>query len=208
MQIHPFSIPWFHFTPQAVFEGDTGLLAGLSGKVWVDHSTTDYEQVPHFCQQCFNWSGGGVVRFSDSLPSGLGNLTSGGGGLTTLFSRRRRWTLKWSRWEARCWKHQVLSFFFFSFFTFVLLVTGGLEALRKGQMTVFLAGEKVRMFEKSLFSSRLYNLLWISFLSHLSERFDLQPLADEYMPLMESIYCNVIYTGKMGTALIPKVCKK
>ena len=33
----------------------------------------------------------------------------------------------------------------------------------------------------------------------------LQPLADEYMPLMESIYCNVIYTGKMGTALIPKV---
>ena len=34
----------------------------------------------------------------------------------------------------------------------------------------------------------------------------LQPLADEYMPLMESIYCNVIYTGKMGTALIPKVC--
>ena len=48
---------------------------------------------------------------------------------------------------------------FFSFFTFVLLVTGGLEALRKGQMTVFLAGEKVRMFEKSLFSSRLYHLL-------------------------------------------------
>ena len=43
---------------------------------------------------------------------------------------------------------------FFSFFTFVLLVTGGLEALRKGQMTVFLAGEKVRMFEKNLFSSR------------------------------------------------------
>ena len=34
--------------PQAVFEGDTGLLAGLGGKVWVDHSTTDYEQVPLF----------------------------------------------------------------------------------------------------------------------------------------------------------------
>ena len=33
------------YPPQAVFEGDTGLLAGLSGKVWVDHSTTDYEQV-------------------------------------------------------------------------------------------------------------------------------------------------------------------
>jgi len=29
---------------KAVFEGDTGLLAGLAGKVWVDHSTTDYEQ--------------------------------------------------------------------------------------------------------------------------------------------------------------------
>ena len=43
--------------------------------------------------------------------------------------------------------------FLFSFFTFVLLVTGGLEALRKGQMTVFLAGEKVRMFEKAYFQA-------------------------------------------------------
>ena len=32
-----------------------------------------------------------------------------------------------------------------------------------------------------------------------------QPLADEMLPLLEDIYCNVLYTGKMGTALIPKV---
>jgi len=100
---------------KAVFEGDTGLLAGLGGKVWVDHSTTDYEQTEEMNAQVVE-AGGKML-------------------------------------EAP--------------------VTGGLEALRKGQMTVFLAGEK--------------------------------PLADEYMPLMESIYCNVIYTGKMGTALIPKV---
>jgi hypothetical protein len=49
----------------------------------------------------------------------------------------------------------------------------GLEALKKGQMTVFMAGEK--------------------------------DLAEEMRPMMEDIYCNVLYTGKMGTALIPKV---
>merc|ERR1712179_776723 len=31
---------------KAVFEGEEGLLAGLTeGKVWIDHSTTDYEQL-------------------------------------------------------------------------------------------------------------------------------------------------------------------
>ena len=86
-------------------------------------------------------------------------------------------------------------------------VTGGLEALRKGQMTVFLAGEKARSnFCKHL--NDIWSLLWqIFMLCFLVELVDLQPLAEEYMPLMESIYCNVIYTGKMGTALIPKVCK-
>lgn len=54
-------------------------------------------------------------------------------------------------------------------------VTGGLEALKKGQMTVFLAGEA--------------------------------DLAQEMRPMMEDIYSNVIYTGKMGTALIPKVTR-
>jgi 3-hydroxyisobutyrate dehydrogenase-like beta-hydroxyacid dehydrogenase len=49
----------------------------------------------------------------------------------------------------------------------------GLEALKKGQMTVFMAGDK--------------------------------DLAEEMRPLMEDIYCNVLYTGRMGTALIPKV---
>ena len=29
---------------KAMFEGDNGLLAGMDkGKVWIDHSTTDYE---------------------------------------------------------------------------------------------------------------------------------------------------------------------
>jgi 3-hydroxyisobutyrate dehydrogenase len=100
---------------KAVFEGESGLLAGLQGKDWVDHSTTDYEQTEE-----------------------MNKLVVAAGGRML---------------EAP--------------------VTGGLEALRKGQMTVFLAGEKL--------------------------------LAEEYMPLMESIYCNVIYTGQMGTALIPKV---
>ena len=30
-------------------------------------------------------------------------------------------------------------------------------------------------------------------------------LAEEMRPMMEDIYCNVLYTGRMGTALIPKV---
>ena len=83
-------------------------------------------------------------------------------------------------------------------------MTGGLEALRKGQMTVFLAGEKVRWTVcknlKTWSSEKIFCCIFL-----LLNLFNLQPLADEYMPLMESIYCNVIYTGKMGTALIPKV---
>lgn len=101
---------------KAVFEGDSGLLAGMSeGKVWIDHSTTDYEQ---------------TVDLNEEIVKKGGKML-----------------------EAP--------------------VTGGLEALKKGQMTVFLAGEK--------------------------------EIADELMPMMEDIYCNVLYTGVMGTALIPKV---
>ena len=54
-------------------------------------------------------------------------------------------------------------------------ITGGLEALKKGQMTVFMAGEEA--------------------------------VAGEIRPMMEDIYQKVIYTGKMGTALIPKVLR-
>jgi len=101
---------------KAVFEGDSGLLNGLSeGKIWIDHSTTDYEQ---------------TEDMNDLVKSKGGRML-----------------------EAP--------------------VTGGLEALKKGQMTVFMAGE--------------------------------DGLAEEVRPMLESIYCNVIYTGKMGTALIPKV---
>ena len=70
---------------KAVFEGEEGLLAGMrEGKVWIDHSTTDYEQT--------------VELNSEVLKKGGRML------------------------EAP--------------------VTGGLEALKKGQMTVFLAGDK------------------------------------------------------------------
>ena len=68
-----------------VFEGDNGILAGLStDKIWIDHSTTDYEQT-----QTFN-----------DLAGNKG---------------------------ARCLEAPI---------------TGGLEALSKGQMTVFMAGEQ------------------------------------------------------------------
>jgi len=101
---------------KAVFEGETGILAGLGdGKIWIDHSTTDYEQTEDMNEEV--------------IKQGARML------------------------EAP--------------------ITGGLEALKKGQMTVFMAGEK--------------------------------PLADEMLPMLEDIYSNVIYTGKMGTALIPKV---
>jgi len=101
---------------KAVFEGDQGLLQGMSkDKIWIDHSTTDYEQ---------------TEEMNEAV------ITKGGRML-----------------EAP--------------------VTGGLEALKKGQMTTLIAGDK--------------------------------DLADEMTPLLEDIYCNVLYTGKMGTALIPKV---
>ena len=70
---------------KAVFEGEDGLLEGLSeGKIWVDHSTTDYEQMMQFNE---------LVKGKNA-----------------------------SVMEAP--------------------ITGGLEALKKGQMTVFMAGEK------------------------------------------------------------------
>jgi len=99
-----------------VFEGDNGILAGLStDKIWIDHSTTDYEQT-----QTFN-----------DLAGNKG---------------------------ARCLEAPI---------------TGGLEALSKGQMTVFMAGE--------------------------------QQLAEELRPMMKASFQNVLYTGPMGTAMIPKV---
>ena len=70
---------------KAVFEGSEGLLAGMSeGKVWIDHSTTDYEQ---------------TVDLNAEVVKKGGRML-----------------------EAP--------------------VTGGLEALKKGQMTVFMAGDK------------------------------------------------------------------
>lgn len=70
---------------QQVFEGNDGMLAGMcQGKIWIDHSTTDYKQTEHHAAQIQ---------------------------------------------EKQC--HLLES-----------PITGGLEALRKGQMTVLVAGEK------------------------------------------------------------------
>jgi 3-hydroxyisobutyrate dehydrogenase-like beta-hydroxyacid dehydrogenase len=36
------------------FEGDSGILAGLTkGKIWIDHSTTDFEQTQIFNEKVF-----------------------------------------------------------------------------------------------------------------------------------------------------------
>ena len=68
-----------------VFEGNDGLLAGLNaGKIWIDHSTTDFKQTQDFHAQV-------IEKGADLL-------------------------------EAP--------------------VTGGLEALKKGQMTVLMSGNK------------------------------------------------------------------
>ena len=67
------------------FEGDKGILAGLtSDKIWIDHSTTDYEQ---------------TLNFNTQVQDKGARLL-----------------------EAP--------------------ITGGLEALAKGQMTVFMAGDE------------------------------------------------------------------
>ena len=71
---------------KAVFEGGDGLLEGLTeGKIWVDHSTTDYEQ---------------MMKFNELVRNKNAHVM-----------------------EAP--------------------ITGGLEALKKGQMTVFMAGDKI-----------------------------------------------------------------
>ena len=96
-----------------VFEGDNGILAGLStDKIWIDHSTTDYEQT-----QTFN-----------DLAGNKG---------------------------ARCLEAPI---------------TGGLEALSKGQMTVFMAGEQQLAEEVSStiirYSKYLYTISPITVEAH------------------------------------------
>ena len=76
-----------------MFEGENGLYEGLSeGKIWVDHSTTDYEQ---------------MMQFNDLVKNKKAHVM-----------------------EAP--------------------ITGGLEALKKGQMTVFMAGDKILAEEVSI----------------------------------------------------------
>jgi len=101
---------------KAMFEGDNGLLAGMDkGKVWIDHSTTDYEA---------------TMIYNDMVLDKGAQLL-----------------------EAP--------------------ITGGLAALSKGQMTVFTAGDET--------------------------------LATQVRPLMKASFQNVLYTGPLGTAMIPKV---
>merc|ERR1712227_155933 len=81
---------------KAMFEGDSGLLAGMGeGKVWIDHSTTDHEQNKVFTEA----------------------LTKIGGSLL----------------EAP--------------------ITGGLEALKKGQMAVWVAGDKAKYLDTKRMSA-------------------------------------------------------
>lgn len=96
--------------------GPDGILAGLkNGGIWIDHSTTDYEQ----------------------------NL---------LFEA-----------EASKKEAHVLE----------CPITGGLEALKKGQMAVWVAGD-LDSYKKA-------------------------------RPILDASYTTVLYTGKLGTAMIPKV---
>ena len=96
--------------------GPDGILAGLqNGGIWIDHSTTDYEQNKMFEDEAAK-KGGHVLE----CP-----------------------------------------------------ITGGLEALKKGQMAVWVAGD-VEAYKKA-------------------------------KPILDASYTTVMYTGILGTAMIPKV---
>ena len=96
--------------------GPDGILAGLqNGGIWIDHSTTDYEQNKMFEEEAAK-KGGHVLE----CP-----------------------------------------------------ITGGLEALKKGQMAVWVAGD-VEAYKKA-------------------------------KPILDASYTTVMYTGILGTAMIPKV---
>ena len=85
------------------------------GDVWIDHSTTDYEQNKYFSEEA-------------------------------------------SKKEA---------------FVLECPITGGLHALRKGQMAVWVAGDKSAY--------------------------------EQTKPVLDASYSTVLYTGGVGTAMIPKV---
>ena len=66
-------------------------------------------------------------------------------------------------------------------------ITGGLEALKKGQMAVWVAGDKVIPYHfrqhKSTFQAKYLDT----------------------KPILDASYSTVQYTGGLGTAMIPKV---
>ena len=101
---------------KAAFEGPDGILAGMGdGKVWVDHSTTDFNQSKGFEEE----------------------VAAKGGAFL----------------EAP--------------------ITGGMDALRQGQMVAFVAGDRAAF--------------------------------DRVKPVLAASYGTTMYTGKVGTAMIPKV---
>ena len=96
--------------------GSNGILAGLkNGSVWIDHSTTSYEQ--------------NLMFEEEASKKGAHILESP--------------------------------------------ITGGLEALKKGQMAVWVAGD-VEAYKKT-------------------------------KAILDASYTTVMYTGELGTAMIPKV---
>ena len=67
-------------------------------------------------------------------------------------------------------------------------ITGGLEALKKGQMAVWVAGDKVIPYQ---------------FRQHRQLFFQAKYL--DTKPILDASYSTVQYTGGLGTAMIPKV---
>ena len=70
-------------------------------------------------------------------------------------------------------------------------ITGGLEALKKGQMAVWVGGDKGGVTQ------------WCAVLSQLSRTS--QEAYTKVKAVLDASYSSVMYTGGLGTAMIPKV---
>ena len=83
-------------------------------------------------------------------------------------------------------------------------ITGGLEALKKGQMTVFMAGEKdlaEQVISIYFIIFLIYNHI-LSCFSYLKWYCILQYyFLFQLRPLMKACFQTIIYTGEFGTAM-------
>ena len=107
-----------------VFAGTSGILSGLcSEKIWIDHSTTDYNQVKQF------------VFIARVLS------------LSILCRKEYDYFHSWNKIQMMSFNDQVAAK---GAFAIEAPITGGLEALKKGQMTVLMAGNAQKVAEVSL----------------------------------------------------------